>query len=388
MKITKDIAFPIIQRLSQTVKYNINIIDRHGVIIASTDENRLNSIHEGAKKVLDTKSALIIYKDQTNQFMGTKEGVNLPIEFMEEIIGVVGITGAPEELLQLAEMTKITVELMLQQNYIRGKADVEQQMMDTWIGDFTHSSEKDEKLLAKHALHFLHFNVEEEVVIGLIDLPQLHNRKDLEGYIKRTEIKNELTRFVSRNKQGYNVVFFGMTMDDFLIFGLRLLPNQSEFESVNRFYNRLKGQFQSIFNDARVGLGNRNNSITGLRKSFSEAKQCLELMKTFKKDANISQIKEWGLIRLLHQIPITLREEYVREYPIDVLPAELQKTLDVLFECDHNLTETARRLHIHRNTLAYRLDNIHQLLHLNPRSVNDLHIIQTIMLMQKLNKEN
>ncbi|MEZ4634025.1 MAG: helix-turn-helix domain-containing protein [Caldilineaceae bacterium] len=38
--------------------------------------------------------------------------------------------------------------------------------------------------------------------------------------------------------------------------------------------------------------------------------------------------------------------------------AELVETLEAFFACHGNLSQTATRLHIHRNTLTYRLERI------------------------------
>lgn len=44
---------------------------------------------------LSKKSSLIIFENDLDKYHGSKEGINLPIEFMGEIIGVVGVTGSP-----------------------------------------------------------------------------------------------------------------------------------------------------------------------------------------------------------------------------------------------------------------------------------------------------
>jgi carbohydrate diacid regulator len=386
MNITQDIAYPIIKRLSQTVKHNINIIDQLGVIIASTDQERLNVIHEGARKVLETKKALIIYQEQIGQFSGTKEGVNLPIEFMEEIIGVVGITGNPNELLQLAEMTKITVELMLQQNYIRKQTDVEQQLMESWVIELISSNVVEEKRLLKHAKHFLNINLSKDIAVCLLNIPQLHSENNLEGFIRRNELKDEIYRLIARYKLEFNVLFYGTTVDYDLVIGLEVNSFTTELAAANQLLNRLVNQNKQLFSNAKLAIGNRNNSVQGLRQSFAEARQSLHLMSKFKKNAISSQVNEWGMIRLLDRVPTEIRKEFLEQYPIMKLPPDLHETLKELFECDHNLTETAKRLHIHRNTLTYRIESIRQLLKLNPKSGNDLSILYSLMILQTLDE--
>ncbi|WP_456275267.1 CdaR family transcriptional regulator [Bacillus sp. AK128] len=386
MNITQELAYPIIQRLARTVKHNLNIIDHQGVIIASTDPTRLHAIHEGAQKVLETRESLIIEKEQTCKFLGTKEGVNLPIEFMDEIIGVVGITGNPAQLIQIAEMTKITVELMLQQNYIRRQAHIEQQLMESWITELIGSNEVDEKKLAKHAQHYLDINVNNTLVVCLLRVPDLFLQNNLEGFIKRTESKESIYRVLGQCKQDLNLVFYGTTLDHDIVIGIALDSLTTEIDAANKIFTRLSNQNQQLFSQAKLAIGNRNHSIRGIQKSYDEARQALNLMNKFNRQSSTSQVNEWGMIRLLDQVPVEIREEYLRQYPFDKLGPELSETLDVLFECDHNLTETAKKLHVHRNTLSYRLDSIRQIIKLNPKSGNDLSIIYTLMILQKLSE--
>lgn len=54
---------------------------------------------------------------------------------MGEIIGVVGITGNPTEVSELAQVTKMTVELMLQQAYLQRQAQFEKQLTHSWVLD-------------------------------------------------------------------------------------------------------------------------------------------------------------------------------------------------------------------------------------------------------------
>ncbi len=59
------------------------------------DESRLHTVHEGAVEVLKSGETLTIYPDQGEAWKGSEPGINLPIVFHENIIGVIGVTGDP-----------------------------------------------------------------------------------------------------------------------------------------------------------------------------------------------------------------------------------------------------------------------------------------------------
>ncbi len=76
---------------------------------------------------------------------------------------------------------------------------------------------------------------------------------------------------------------------------------------------------------------------------------------------------------LLDEVTAETRQEYLSRTIQDLLPnEELLKTLSMYFACDLSLKETARALHIHINTLHYRLKRIEDLTQLNPRKLADL----------------
>lgn len=386
MKINHNIAYPIVHKLSMMMDYNINIMDDRGVIVASSDENRIDSIHEGALEILKSHQPFIIYSEDTKRFIGTKPGVNLPIEFMGEIVGVVGITGDPNELMQLTQMTKITVELMLQQDYMQKQTQFNQQLVHSWVMELINPDSIDEKKLTKNAKHLLHIDPERKRAVLLIEINELEICTTLESLIKKnkmvTEIFQRIKEILPPEKAistfiDDNLFFIGMTIED--------------SSGVNETH--IAEKIQQLINDKykdycfpHIGIGNNYSNIEGLRRSFTEAKQCLSLIKKFHGNSSISHINEWGLIRIIDHIQPGIRQDILNEYPISKLSAELIKTLEELFENDHNLAITAKKLHIHRNTLTYRLESIHQILRLNPKSVKDSTMLLILMILNNLEK--
>ena len=92
MNLSKQFAMQMVEELSAIISQHINLIDREGTIIASTDKERMGSCHLGAKKLIrEGLPILIIESDE--EYGGSRKGVNLPITVEGEIVGVIGITG-------------------------------------------------------------------------------------------------------------------------------------------------------------------------------------------------------------------------------------------------------------------------------------------------------
>ena len=87
----------------------LNIMNRQGIIIASTEKDRIGSFHQGAAEVIATGKPVLIEKKDIDRYPGAKEGYNMPIFLDDEIIGVVGIFGCEEQMLNVANLLSVYV---------------------------------------------------------------------------------------------------------------------------------------------------------------------------------------------------------------------------------------------------------------------------------------
>lgn len=85
----------------------INIMDTRGIIIASSDPERVGTFHKGALEAAQTGKAVLIRKDQVSMYTGAKEGCNMPLRVDGTVIGVVGIYGNPAEIRQLSRLLEL-----------------------------------------------------------------------------------------------------------------------------------------------------------------------------------------------------------------------------------------------------------------------------------------
>ena len=385
MELTRDTASLIVNKIKGTINHHINIMDEQGVVIASSDEKRIDTIHAGAVGVLQTKKPLIIHEEQANTLAGTKPGVNLPIEFMEDIIGVVGVTGNPEDLLQLAQMTKMTVELMIQQNYMKNQAYFEQQLMHSWITELISPDLFNKEKLEKQARYYLQLEVEKEYIVILIELPSLQTNNSYVDLWSYNEMKNEILKKVQfLSKQ---IRFSGFTNEELLIVGVEAKKDMTEIDIAKETYRTLLNVNNKLFSTSFIGVGYKKLGVIGIRESYREAHQSLSIMKKFEHPTNISHIQEWGLIRLLNEISPIVRDEFFVQYKIAQLSSHLKDTLVTLIDMNHSFRDTAEKLHIHRNTLNYRLDSIEQITGLHPKKINDLSLLHVLLILEKL-REN
>jgi len=114
--------------------------------------------------------------------------------------------------------------------------------------------------------------------------------------------------------------------------------------------------------NAVVGIGTRVTGIKDLAHSFKEAQVALEVGKVFDTEKSIISYENLGIARLIYQLPTTLCDMFLKEVfkrgSIDSLDQETLFTIQKFFENNLNVSETSRKLFVHRNTLVYRLEKI------------------------------
>ena len=107
------LAKKFIERITQYTEYNVNIMDEKGIIIASKNTSRIGTFHEVALQIIQGDKDTIIVDNENTQF-GVKKGVNMAIYYKKRKEGVIGITGNPDEVMPIALVIKMSVEVMLE----------------------------------------------------------------------------------------------------------------------------------------------------------------------------------------------------------------------------------------------------------------------------------
>ena len=139
--------------------------------------------------------------------------------------------------------------------------------------------------------------------------------------------------------------------------------------------------------NAVVGIGTRVTGIKDLAHSFKEAQVALEVGKVFDTEKSIISYENLGIARLIYQLPTTLCDMFLKEVfkrgSIDSLDQETLFTIQKFFENNLNVSETSRKLFVHRNTLVYRLEKIKKLTGLDLREFDDAIVFKVALMVNK-----
>lgn len=113
----------------------------------------------------------------------------------------------------------------------------------------------------------------------------------------------------------------------------------------------------------------------------------LEVGRVFYSEKTILAYNELGIGRLIHQLPVSLCEMFLNEVfeegENEVFDEEELTTVYTFFDNNLNISETARQLYIHRNTLVYRLEKIQKKTGLDVRVFDDALTFKIAIMVAK-----
>lgn len=136
-----------------------------------------------------------------------------------------------------------------------------------------------------------------------------------------------------------------------------------------------------------IGIGTVAEHLRNLARAYKEAQMAIEVGKVFDTERSVINYDNLGIGRLIYQLPITLCEMFLQEVfkknPIDALDQETLFTINKFFENNLNVSETARKLFVHRNTLVYRLEKIKKLTGLDLREFDDAITFKVALMVKK-----
>jgi purine catabolism regulator len=137
-----------------------------------------------------------------------------------------------------------------------------------------------------------------------------------------------------------------------------------------------------------AGMGRIATNLQAIPTAYREAQQALEIGQKLFGEGKLHSFAQLGIYRLLFHLngQSELREFY-QETLGPLLAADTRgdgaflETLECFFRCNGNLSETARAMHFHRNSLLYRLGRIEEIL---GRSLEDSELRLSLQIALKI----
>lgn len=404
MEITHEYAQSIVEKTKSLLGKNINIMNSLGIIVGSKDKSRIDTFHQGAYEVIKTGKALEITSKQAEKLEGAKPGVNLPIFLNGKIVGVVGITGEPEEVRPFGQLLKISVETMLKQFYLSEQLRMEQNARDLYIHDIINGNFQDKHMfLAKGEVLGFDMSIPRiGLVIKVDESTNFESKKNLNKIVKfnANNVKNssELTAQKKREKildcikrifnNPQHMISRIGSNNYIILYAYDRKYGVEVKEQLKEDAKALQKEVEKYSVKFCIGVGSYYPDLSGLRKSYKEAVKAIQIMNRISKAEELPLVvfaSDLRLEMMLTNIP----EEVIENFKSQVISKEnaesflendkLINTLKVYFASNLNISKTAKTLQVTRNTVGARLERIKELTGLDPGNFNDAVKLQVLL---------
>jgi len=391
--ISHQLAQQIVEKITPILQQNINIMDHTGCIVGSEQPSRINTIHQGAVKVLAAGEAMEIYPEDVDRFPGTQAGLNWPIVLGGQIIGVVGVSGHPSEVKDTAKLVKMVAELILERELLIEEIASRAQRLEQFAHLLlTEKAEENYPQILKTA-RLLRFDLGLPRFVALVegsglldgtgadlgqtDLLRVHERENLSRLLDTSRLATPQDMVIAGDRQ--LMVLKACSVDG----------TPAEWEDWGRALLELlaaNGPDNQVH--AKIGIGSLTFSYLGLRHSFNEAEFVLKNQGAVSKVASIYQPEHLSayLLSKPGAVLSCVAFQQLRERltPKIELKYDMRKTIKSLLDNNLNVSNAAKGLFIHRNTLVFRLSKLKDLTGLSPDQSFDHALICRLLLAEGL----
>ena len=220
-----------------------------------------------------------------------------------------------------------------------------------------------------------------------------YSMKDMPSFVMVVGVQRNSYNDVKNllNNYGSDVLDFVVEIDENQLAFVKFMDEESnEYQSSTEYAEFLK---QSIYEETgalvRISIGGTVKTIADLSTSFSQAMTAVRMRNAINSKGEVHSFKEYMLIKMLEDLPKYKLNEYL-EMLMDTNAREIfddeemVNTAEEFLENSLNVSETSRKLYLHRNTLTYRLDKIEKATGLNIRKFSDAVTFRLITILSKL----
>ncbi|KAA0765435.1 sugar diacid recognition domain-containing protein [Bacillus sp. SH5-2] len=355
-----DLANKIVREVRRLITENIIIINIQGLIIASTDAERIGQFHEGALRCAIQKKTVIITQEDEQRLQGVKAGMNLPLLFHDEVIGVIGITGEPENISQYGEILRKMTELLIHENYFLEQLELEHRSYEAFVFDWLQNTDWSPSFLDRAKTLGIDLYKKKQLILFSIGQNDTMLQRKIWQHIRNTLTKEHL--------------FVRWGNDRFILF-----TAINSKEHTYQFLKRLKQDCETLFSiSLYIGIG-QTVKPSNMNISYEQALRALSVSIETKK---IVFNEDLRLEMCLQDISVETREQFLERTIENLLSSpELMHTLRLFIDYNQSYKQTAKQLHIHINTLHYRLKKIEEYTELDPKQFKDLNVLYFALLL-------
>ncbi len=344
----------VIYQMKDAFDRVIGVIDENGVVISCSDLGKMGDIRQGVREELSFSSEFMAIDGYTYRYMGVGQK-------SEYIVFVEGEDKMAEKMSKLLSVALGNIKSLHDEKYDKGSF-IKNIILDNILPSDIYIKSKE-----------LHFNTEELRIVFLI---KFYGKTDMMPF--------EMLQNMFPDKSKDYVISVG---EHDIVLVKELKPG-TEMRDIEKIAVNIADTLSTEFyTKVSIGISTIVDNIKDLAKAYQEAQVALEVGKVFETEKNIISYENLGIGRLIYQLPTTLCEMFLQEVfkkgSLESLDRETLMTIQCFFENNLNVSETSRKLFVHRNTLVYRLEKIRKLTGLDLREFEHAITFKVALMVRK-----
>ena len=344
----------VIHQMRDVVGRTVGVIDENGIVIACSDTARIGESKQRIKEELTYSQDSIVYDGYTYRFVGAQEQ-------SDSIVFVEGNDLHASKTAQIIAISISGIKSLYDEKYDKGSF-IKNILLDNILPSDIYVKSNE-----------LHFNSDESRAVIVIKFLS-------QGSYVPYEV---ISSIVSDKTKDYVI---SISEQDIVI--VKEVSKTATSEELEAFAEEM---LNTVANDygakILIGISSIAESLKDLARSYKEAKISLEVGKVFDIEKPIMSYENLGIGRLVYQLPTTLCEIFLGEVfkkgSLSSLDRETLMTVQSFFENNLNVSETSRKLFVHRNTLVYRLEKIRKLTGLDLREFDHAVTFKVALMVKK-----
>ncbi|MGM9636020.1 MAG: PucR family transcriptional regulator [Candidatus Avispirillum sp.] len=344
----------IIHQMTDAVDRTLGVIDETGTVIACSELVKIGETRQEARDEMSYSSNVLCVGGYTYRPIGSGSK-------WEYAVFVEGEDKMADKLASILSISLSNIKNLYDEKYDRNSF-IKNIILDNILPSDIYIKSKE-----------LHFDTDEPRVVFLIK------------FLNKTEVLPfDAVQNIFPDKNKDYVINVG-EHDIVLVKELGAGSDNKKIEKLAKsIADTLNAEF---FAKVTIGIGTVVENIKDLARSYKEAQVALEVGKVFDTEKNIISYENLGIGRLIYQLPTTLCEMFLQEVfkdgSLDNLDRETLLTIQCFFENNLNVSETSRKLFVHRNTLVYRLEKIRKLTGLDLREFDHAITFKVALMVKR-----
>lgn len=350
----------VIHQMKDAIDREIGVIDDNGGVIACSELIKIGELRQRVRDELAYANDIIVSGGYTYRPIGS----NAKAEY---IVFVEGEDKMADKMSKVLAVSLSNIKSLYDEKYDKGSF-IKNIILDNILPSDIYIKSKE-----------LHFNTDEVRIVLLI---KFYGKTDMMPF--------EMLQNMFPDESKDYVISVG-EHDIVLVKDVKPGTDAKDIEKMAvNIADTINTEF---YTKVSIGISTMVENIKDLARAYKEAQVALEVGKVFETEKNIVSYENLGIGRLIYQLPTTLCEMFLQEVfkknSLEVLDRETLMTIQCFFENNLNVSETSRKLFVHRNTLVYRLEKIRKLTGLDLREFEHAITFKVALMVRKyLNSKN